>query len=162
MHPGSGKREDFARENIGLQHIFNSPFPSGNERIPHCFKASLVVLYILLYIMLHPALRLHSPAVIFCLPAILTSDKSDAYRCFSAMKIVAGLPRYERRMAYSNAPASTCIFSSAGRQRSTMSSSFMRAAWTLMFIAATTSPRKLRSGTAMVRRPSSSSWSTSA
>jgi len=59
--------------------------------------------------------------------------------------------------AYNKAPNSTCIFSIAGKQRPTISSSCMRAACTLIFMAATTSPRKLRIGTAMVRKPNSSS-----
>jgi hypothetical protein len=59
-------------------------------------------------------------------------------------------------------PAPPGILIIAGRQRSTICSSGSRPACTLTFIAATTSPRKFLSGTAIVRRPSSSSWSTSA
>ena len=72
----------------------------------------------------------------------------------------AGADDRDLRAAHSSVRNCAWACSSAGRHLSTSSSMRTRAACTLTFIAATVSPRKFFSGTAIVRSPSSSSWST--
>ena len=66
-----------------------------------------------------------------------------------------------RRQASSELPSSRAASCSSGRKRRFSSSvTSTRDACVPMFIAATTLPARLRTGTAMERSPSSSSWST--
>ena len=69
----------------------------------------------------------------------------------------AGADDGDLRAIHNSVRNCACACSRAGRHLSTSSSMRTRAACTLTFIAATVSPRKFFSGTAIVRKPSSSS-----
>ena len=73
-------------------------------------------------------------------------------------------PRHGRapRRYSSSDCRSRAAATSSGRNRRVSSATGTRDACVLMFIAATTGPLRSRTGTAIERRPSSSSWSTMA